>query len=365
MNAQTAFELLKQTFSEWQEDKASRLAAALAYYTDFSIVPLLLIAIAIAGFFFGDEAARGQVVDQAQGLFGQEGAATLETAIENANKPTTGLLATIIGIGAMILGATGFFGELKGSLNTIWEVEPKPGGGVWAMIKDRFLSFTMVLGIGFLLLTSLVLSAALSGLSGFFEAAMPGSSLLAQAVNFVVSFGVITLLFAMIYKILPDVIIAWRDVWLGAAITALLFTIGKWAIGIYLGHASLGSTYGAAGSLLVVLAWVYYSAQILFFGAEFTQVYANKYGSRLTPEENAVAITDEARAQQGMPRKETVEQAARSEMAEQREPTPADHRSGAHSTGGRLNVVRVGALVLVGVMALFGRVDRRDTNRQA
>jgi membrane protein len=233
------------------------------------------------------------------------------------------------------------------------------------MIKERFLSFTMVLGVGFLLLTSLVLSALLSGLSGFIDNALPGGAILWQAVNLIISFGVVTLLFAMIYRILPDVKIAWSDVWLGAAITALLFTLGKWVIGLYLGYASVGSTYGAAGSLLVLLTWAYYSAQILFFGAEFTQVYANQYGSRITPEDNAVPITDEARAQQGIPRKENVEHAARADAADQDGQVPADQRSTAPTSAGRLNVVRVGALILGSAMTLFGLSARRDGDRKA
>jgi membrane protein len=200
------------------------------------------------------------------------------------------------------------FGQLQDALNTIWEVQPKPAGLVGSL-KRRLVPMSMVLGIGFLLLVSLVLSAALSALSHFFNQLLPGTSVLWEIVNFVVSFGAVTGLFAAIYKVLPDVKIRWSDVWIGAAVTALLFTIGKLLIGLYLGNASIGSTYGAAGSLLVVLVWVYYSAQILFFGAEFTQVYARRFGSQIVPSEHAVPLTEEARAQAGMPRKEEVQRA--------------------------------------------------------
>ena len=279
MNAKTIWLLLKETFSEWSEDKASRLAAALAYYTIFSIAPLLIIAIAVAGLAFGQEAARGQLDRQIQGLVGQQSAELIQTMVESASKPTSGIIATVIAIATILFGASGLFGQLQDALNTIWEVEPKPGRGILGIIKDRFLSFTMVLGIGFLLLVSLVLSALLSALDPYLTDLLPGSIYLLQILNFVISFGVITLLFAMIYKILPDVKIAWSDVWIGAAVTSLLFALGKFLIGLYLGNSSAGSAYGAAGSLVILLLWIYYSAQILLFGAEFTQVYAKKYGS--------------------------------------------------------------------------------------
>jgi hypothetical protein len=200
-----------------------------------------------------------------------------------------------------VLGAAGFFGQLQDALNTVWEVTPKPGGGILDMIKGRFLSFTMVLGIGFLLLVSLLISTVLANLTNVVGNMLPGADLLAQIINFVVSFLVVTLLFAMIYKVLPDAVIAWSDVWVGAAITALLFNIGKFLLGLYLGSSSIASTYGAAGSLVVLLVWVYYSAQILLFGAEFTQVYAQRFGSRIVPADNAVAVTEAQRAQEGAP----------------------------------------------------------------
>jgi len=297
----TILDLLKETISEWSKDKASRLAAALAYYTVFSLAPLLIIVIAIAGSVFGEEAARGEIVGQIQGLVGRDGAQVIETAIENANKPDTGSIASIISIVVLFFGASGIFAELQDALNTVWEVQPKPERGLINVIRNRFLSFTMVLGVGFLLLVSLVVSAALAAMSNFFGHLLPpGLDFLWQLANFIFAFVVTTLLFGLIYKVLPDVKIGWSDVWIGAAITSLLFSIGRYLLGQYLGNSSFGSTYGAAGSLVVVLAWVYYAAQILFFGAEFTQVYARRYGSQIVPDKNAIPLTEEARVQQGM-----------------------------------------------------------------
>ncbi|MEH2361485.1 YihY/virulence factor BrkB family protein [Nostoc sp.] len=292
MNLQAIWKLLQETFKEWSEDKASRLAAALAYYTIFSIAPLLIIVIAIAGAVFGEEAARGQIVGQIQGLVGKDGAAFIQTAIQNANKPQTGAIASIISVVVLLLGATGLFTELQDSLNTIWEVKPKPGRGVTNMIRLRFLSFAMVIGIGFLLLVSLVISTALAALVTFFSNLIPGVDFLWQILNFIVSFAITTFLFGLIFKVLPDVKIAWSDVLIGAALTSFLFSIGKFLLGQYLGNGSFGSAYGAAGSLVVILAWVNYAAQILFFGAEFTQVYARRYGSGITPTKNAIPLSD-------------------------------------------------------------------------
>lgn len=310
LDFRTLGQLLKQTFDEWNEDKASRLAAALAYYTIFSIAPLLVIVIAIAGLVFGEEAARGEIVAQIQGLVGRSGAEVIETAIQNANQPATGSIASLISIGALLFGAIGVFAQLQDALNTIWEVQPKPGRPVKGFVRRNFLSFTMVLGIGFLLLVSLILSAILAAISTYFRNLLPGFDVLWQVVNFFVAFGVTTFLFAMIFKFLPNVKITWGDVWIGAIITSLLFSIGRFLLGWYLGNGSFGSTYGAAGSLVIILAWVYYAAQILFFGAEFTQVYARKYGSQIMPDEHAVAMTREDRIQQGIPRQEDVNAAA-------------------------------------------------------
>jgi membrane protein len=302
------FALLKETFKEWQEDKVTRLAAALAYFTIFSLAPLLIVVIAIAGAVFGHEAATGQLVREIRGLVGTDGARVIEDMIQNAATPGSGgTLATIIGVVTLILGASGVFGQLQDALNTIWGVMPKPGLGIKETIKNRILSFALVLGIGFLLLVSLVLSAGLSAVDEFLNNQFPGGGLLLQILNFVISYAVITLMFATMYRFLPDVKIAWRDVWVGAAVTAALFTIGKFLIGLYLGNSSTASVYGAAGSLVVLLIWIFYSAQIMLFGAEFTQVYATRYGSHLEPADNAIPITMDARARQGIPLKEDVE----------------------------------------------------------
>jgi membrane protein len=299
MSPKAIWGLIKGAFSGWREDKVPRLGAALAYYTVFSLAPLLIIVISIAGFFFGDEAARGEIVGQFQGLVGEEGGKAIQTMIENAGREKgSGVVATMISVVTLLFGASGVFGELQDSLNTIWGVKPKPGRGILGMLKDRFVSFTMVLGIAFLLLVSLVLSAAIAAMGTVFGGS--DSEGLLHILNFVVSFGVITLLFAAMYKYLPDVKIEWKDVWVGAAVTALLFALGKFAIGLYLGKGSVASAYGAAGSLVILLVWVYYSAQILFFGAEFTKVYAKEYGSGLQPESDAESVSPEARAEQAL-----------------------------------------------------------------
>jgi membrane protein len=302
--------LLKETWTEWQEDKASRLAAALAYYTAFSIAPLLVIAIAIAALVYRGD-AQVEIFKQLQGLVGADAAKAINSLLVSSSRQSgEGIIATLISIGLLFFGASNIFTQLQDSLNTIWEVAPKPGRGIKGIIKDRILSFGMVLGIGFLLLVSLILSAVLAALGNYLGGMMPGLQFLWSILNFLLSFGVISLLFALMFKFLPDVKITWGDVSIGAVITALLFTIGKSLISLYLGNSGVESTYGAAGSLVVLLLWVNFSAQILFFGAEFTQVYANKYGSLIVPTENAVPLTEEARAQQGMPRTKDIEAAA-------------------------------------------------------
>lgn len=308
MNFKEIKPLIRQTFADWSEDKASRLAAALAYYTIFSIPPLLIIVIAIAAQVFERSLVQQQIVSQITGLVGQTGAEAIEAILENASEPEDSLLAATVSIITLLLGASGVFGQLHDALNTIWEVQPKPGRGLLGTLKDRFFSFTMVLGVGFLLLVSLIVSTLLQAFNELVSAALPSFLFVAQILNFLVSFSVITVLFALIYKVVPDVKVAWRDVAVGSLVTAFLFTVGKWAIGLYLGNSAPGSTYGAAGSLIVLLLWVYYSAQILFLGAEFTQVYANKYGSRIVADETAVSLTPAARAQQGIPHTTTVTQ---------------------------------------------------------
>jgi membrane protein len=308
---QAILELFKQTFKEWSEDKAPRLAAALAYYTTFSLAPILVIALWIADFFYFDRGAgQALLLDQVHSLAGSQAQELVGEMLEASQLSGGNPLTIGIGVVALIFGATGVFIQLEEALNTVWEVAPKPNRGLLGAIKDRFLSFTMVLGIGFLLLVSLVLSALLTALANWTNGLFPGIEALMQVVNFLISFLVITVLFALIFKYVPDAEVRWQDVWLGAAVTALLFSIGKLVIGLYLGNASSVEQFGAAGSLVVILLWVYYSAQISFFGAEFTQVYAKKYGQGIVPTENAIPLTENDRLQQGIPRKEHLAAAA-------------------------------------------------------
>jgi membrane protein len=268
------------------------MGAALAYYTLFSLAPILIVAIAVAGLAFGQEAVRGNVVGQIQGLVGREGAHAVEAMLEGASKPSASIPATIIGLITFFLAATGAFLELQTDLDAIWRVKPKQGvSWVKALLQQRLTSFGLVLGFAFLLLTSLVVSAALAALHTYMGQAFPGIAVLWEALNVVVSLGVITLLFAMIYKVLPDVKLAWRDVWVGGLVTAGLFTLGKLLIGLYIGTSAFASTYGAAGSVLVVLVWVYYSAQIILLGAEFTREYVKRFGKRPPPEDFATGAS--------------------------------------------------------------------------
>jgi membrane protein len=283
--------LFKAAGKEWIDDKASRLGAALAYYTVFSLAPLMVIAIGIAGMVFRREAARDQIVDQIQELVGREGGEAIQAMIASAGKRGSGMIGTVAGLGMLLVGAIGLFGELQDALNTIWKVEPRPDQGIWGMVRRRLLSFSMVLGMGFLLTVSLIASSILTALMRFI-----GSwqiSVMGHLGNEAVSLVVFTLLFAMIYRILPDVSIAWKDVWIGALLTSLFFEAGKFLIGFYLGHSAIASGYGAAGSFAVLLVWLYYSAQIFLFGAEFTKVYAQQMGSRTEPTENGLALGNE------------------------------------------------------------------------
>ncbi len=297
--------LVKEAASAWIDDYAPSMGAAIAYYTMFSIAPLLLIAIALAGLAFGHEAANGEVVAQLGGMMGQDGAKAVEIMIQAASEPGKGTLATVVGMVLLIVGATTVFAELQDALDRIWRAPARlSGSGIWGLLRARLLSFGMILGIGFLLIVSLLMSAALSALGGWMEPIFGGWEALAQAVNFVISFAMVSVLFAMIYKIMPRVKIAWRDVWTGAIVTAFLFTIGKFAIGLYIGKSGVASAFGAAGSLAVLLIWVYYSAQIFLLGAEFTWVYAHRFGSKKSASEPAPAVTlpsREAKVQGGEP----------------------------------------------------------------
>ena len=288
---------LKDTFAAWSHDKVPRHGAALAYYTVLSLVPLLVVIIAMIGLIFGREAAQGYILEQIGSLVGPQSAQAIKEMIQRASQPSTGIVATLVAAVTLLAGASGVFAQLQDSLNSLWGVEPKEGRGIWGVIRDRFISVGALLGTGFLLLVSLVLSAAISAFGKWFGGWLPAPEVVLQGLELVVSLAVVTGLFALIFKVLPDAKVAWSDVWIGAFLTSLLFTIGKFAIGLYLGKSDVGSAYGAAGSLVILLVWVYYSAQILLFGAEFTQVYANKLGSRIVPSENAV-VADPAKAKE-------------------------------------------------------------------
>ena len=272
--------LLKQTFQEWLQDKAPQLGAALAYYTVFSLAPLILVLLAIIGVVFRDDPAGAwSKMTQQMGYFLDPSAVqVVQDIAQKASQPGKSTIATIIGIALALFGASGVFGQLQDALNTIWGVKAKPGRGVWGFLRSRFLSFAMVAGICFLLLVSLTIEALLKAVSQYIQSILPGGIVFALAIYLIFDFAVIILFFAMIFKFLPDVKIQWRDVWIGAVMTAIFFGVGKWALGLYLNSGAAGSAYGAAGSLITLLLWVYYSSQILLFGAEFTQVYAGRAG---------------------------------------------------------------------------------------
>lgn len=270
--------VMKHALGGWWNDNVPRLGASLAYYTLFALAPTLLVAIAVAGLFFGAEAVRGGVVEQLQGLMGKEGAQAVQAMLEGAAKPSSSKLATAIGLFTLFLGSTGAFLEMQTALNAIWRVKPKPSAGIRMLLLPRLISFGLVVAVGFLLLVSLLVSAALAALDRYMGDAFPGLTVVWQAANVLVSLGVVTLLFALVYKVLPDVVLRWRDVWIGGLVTAGLFSIGKLLIGLYLGHSTLASSYGAAGSVIVLLLWVYYSAQVVLLGAEFTRFYVERFG---------------------------------------------------------------------------------------
>jgi len=286
--------LTVQSVKAWIDDYAPSMGAALAYYTIFSLAPLLIIVIAVAGLWFGADAARGAIVGQLQGLIGPEGATAVQGLLKSASHPATSIVASIVGLVTLIAGATSIFSELQTDLDRIWRAPAvKQKTGVWTLLRARLLTFGMVVAIGFLLLVSLVVSAGLSALGKLWGPYFGAWEVILQTANVVVSFGIITVLFALMYKILPRVHVAWRDVWVGAAVTSLLFTAGKFAIGLYLGKSGVTSGFGAAGSIVVLLVWVYYSSQIFLLGAEFTWVFAHRHGSRagtMPPPADAPAI---------------------------------------------------------------------------
>jgi membrane protein len=297
---------LKDSFKDFGEDRAMRLAAAMAYYAMFSIGPLLFVMITIAGWIMGEEAVRGQVSETLKGFVGEQSAKTMESMMA-APKLGQNVLTTVLAIGALLIGASGVFGQLQDALNTIWEVKLKPGQGIWAFIRTRFLSMATVLGLGFLLLISMILTTAVQAASAQAGQWLPIPDAVVSALSVVTAFLVVTLFFALVYKLLPDVNVRWRDVWAGALFAAILFTVGKYLLGLYLGKQATSSTYGAAGSVVVILLWVYYSSIILFLGAEFTQVYAYNRGEAIQPSAHAIPVTGEERAQQGMPSRERVQ----------------------------------------------------------
>ncbi|RFC37402.1 MAG: membrane protein [Candidatus Nitrotoga sp. LAW] len=281
MNIKPIFNLVKATFSAWIDDNAPSMGAALAYYAVFSMAPLLLIVISIAGFIFGTDVARGEIITQLQNFMGKAEALVVQGLLESVSKPTESVTATIIGVALLLIGATTVFAELQDDLDRIWRAPKKTeDAGVSGLIRTRLLSFAMILGIGFLLIVSLIFSAALAALGKWWEPLFGGFWFLANLVDVTLSFVLITIAFAMIYKLMPRMKIDWRDVWIGAVVTAFLFTVGKFLIGFYIGRSGVASGFGAAGSLVVVLVWIYYSAQIFLLGAEFTRIYSYALGSR-------------------------------------------------------------------------------------
>src|SRR5205814_2149282 len=287
-----SFGLFKQTFSEWLEDKAPQLGAALAYYTVFSLAPLVLVLLAIVGLIFRNDpgGAWNKITEQMSYFLDKNAVELVQNIAQKAAQPNKSLLATIIGILLPLFGASGVFGQLQDALNTIWGVKAKPGGGIRGFLRSRFLSFAMVGGVCFLLLVSLTLESVLKGFSHYIQGVVPGGIVIAMAVYWIFDLAIVIFLFALIFKLLPDAKIQWRDVWIGAGMTAIFFAVGKWALGLYLGSGSAASAYGAASSLITLLLWVYYSSQILLFGAEFTQVYACHAGRAIAPDEHAIRV---------------------------------------------------------------------------
>ena len=282
--------LFRLTASRWAEDKCPQLGAALAYYTVFSLAPLILLLLGIFGLIYGNQEARERILEQLRYLIDPSVIKVVQDIANNAAQPKPGIFAAVIGILIALFGASGIFGQLQEALNTIWSVKPKPGQGIWGFIRTRFLSFGMVAGVCFLLLVSLTVEGVLKSLHSYLEAIVPGGHFIGLALFYLFDLAIIVLLFAMIFRYLPDAKIGWKDVWAGAVLTAVLFVIGKFLLGLYLGSGAAGSAYGAASSLVTLLLWIFYSAQILLFGAEFTRIYANSYGSHVQPADHAVWV---------------------------------------------------------------------------
>ncbi|MCS4508956.1 YihY/virulence factor BrkB family protein [Xylophilus ampelinus] len=281
-HAKRFFSLARKSIAAWSDDYAPSMGAAIAYYAVFSLAPLLLIVIAVAGFVFGREAVQGEIVGQLSGLLGRDGALAVQGLIKSASQPAQGLVATVISLVVLAVGATTVFGELQSSLDRIWGIPTTANSGIRATLRARLLSFGLILGLAFLLMVSLTVSAAVAAMGTWIGSVLPGWAVTLQIINLAVSLCITTLLFAMIYKLMPQARIAWRDVWVGAVVTAVLFEVGKLLIGLYVARSSVSSSFAAAGSIIVLLVWVYYSAQIFLLGAEFTWVYASEHGSRAT-----------------------------------------------------------------------------------
>lgn len=288
----TGFNIFRETLRQWLEDKAPQLGAALAYYTVFSLAPLILVLLAVLGLVFRNDPAGAweKVTQQLSYFLDRSAIDVIQSIAQKASQTDKSIWATIIGVALALFGASGVFGQLQDALNTIWGVKAKPGGGIWGFLRTRFLSFAMVGGICFLLLVSMTIESLLKGFSHYVQSMLPGGIVIAVAVYLLFDLAVVVSMLALIFKILPDAKVRWRDVWIGAFITALLFALGKWALGLYLGSGTAASAYGAASSLITLLLWVYYSSQILLFGAEFTQVYADYFGARVVPDEHAVRV---------------------------------------------------------------------------
>lgn len=292
MRAGEVVSLFREAFKEWTDDKASRMSAAMAYYTVLSLAPLLIVIILIVGQVLGEEAAQNQIVGQLGGLVGQQAAEFIQQIVLNARRPEGGGIGAVIGTATLVFGALGLFNALQSTLNTIWEVEPQPGRGILATVLRYAFLLLLVAVTGILVLALLLSSSIIAGLTEVLAEALPFGATVVWIIEVLISLAIATVLFALLFKFVPMAKIAWRDVWLGAAVTAVLFVIGQFALSIYLGRGNVTSTFGAFGSLVALLLWVFYTSQILFFGAEFTQVYANRYGSRLQPEEEAVPVAE-------------------------------------------------------------------------
>ena len=358
----TWWTLVKASVSSWLDDYAPSMGAALSYYTVFSLAPLLLIVVSVAGLVFGEDAVRGELFAQLQGLMGADAAKAIQDLLASVNKPSHGIIGTLVGVALLVFGATTVFGELQDALDRIWRAPARAKGGLWSLLRTRLLSFGMILGLAFLLMVSLVLGAAISALGKWWGPAFGGWETLLQIVNLLVGFGLTTAVFAMIYKMMPRVKVQWHDVWLGAIVTSLLFTVGKFLIGLYIGKSGVASGFGAAGSLVVVFIWVYYSAQIFLLGAEFTWVYAKTLGS-LRSEEGAAQVAQAAA--QGAERSDAVPSrsaaAARPSSAGARAPRPVDPRFAPEERAGSATLADVGAGVafFVALRFLVPRLLRR------